>query len=208
MSLNPFLLAADNDASLAPLLRENPSLASAQDEHGYSLIHAAASYNHLDLLRMLVLELNVDVNLKDEDDETALFVVETMEAAKVLVEELGVDVHYRGASGMTAAEKIASEGDFPYIAAYLASIEPNKTGKLSDAMAAETIPDRLSTPPPGIRLKIGMIDSTEDIPVEVDQEFRRRIEDLAQRDDFNDPSGQADLRRLVADAVLKQRLSD
>ena len=77
---NPFLLAADNSPELLPLLRENPALASAQDDHGYSLIHAAASYNHLNLLRTLVRELHVDVDLKDEDDETALFVVETPDA--------------------------------------------------------------------------------------------------------------------------------
>ena len=89
MAPNPYLLAADNSPELLPLLRSNPALASSQDEHGYSLVHAAASYNHLDLLRALVRDLHVDVNLKDEDDETALFVVETPEAAKVLVEELG-----------------------------------------------------------------------------------------------------------------------
>lgn len=85
--MNPFLLAADNSSALLSLLRENPRKASLQDEHGYSLVHAAASYNRLDLLRALVREFDVDVNLKDEDDETALFVVETVEAAKLLVED-------------------------------------------------------------------------------------------------------------------------
>jgi len=95
-----------------------PSLASKQDEHGYSLLHAAASYNHVSLLRALVNELNVDVNLKDEDGETCLFVVETVEVAKCLVEELHINVKFRMMKARPAAEKIEQEEDFPEIAAY------------------------------------------------------------------------------------------
>lgn len=123
MSANPFLLAADNSPALLPLLRENPSLASEQDSHGYSLVHAAASYNHLDLLRTLIREFNVDVNLRDEDDETALFVVETVEAARALVEELGADITIKGSEGYTAFQKIVEEGDFPEVAEYLKTKE-------------------------------------------------------------------------------------
>src|SRR6478735_11436939 len=123
---NPFLLAADNNPTLLPLLREKPALASSQDEHGYSLVHAAASYNHLDLLRALVREFNVDVDLKDEDNETALFVVETQDAAQVLVEELGANINHRGSEGLTAREKIEAEAEFPAVAEYLAMIEAKK----------------------------------------------------------------------------------
>ncbi|EQK97512.1 ankyrin repeat-containing protein [Ophiocordyceps sinensis CO18] len=51
---------------------------------------------------------------------------------------------------------------------------------------------------------MGTLDQTVDIPSEVDPEFRRRIEELAQRDDFNTPPGQADLRKLVEDALMDQ----
>jgi hypothetical protein len=85
MSPNPYLLAADNPTALVTLLQEQPSLAAGQDDYGYSLVHAAASYNHLDLLRQLVHVFKVPVDLTDEDGETALFIVETVEAARVLV---------------------------------------------------------------------------------------------------------------------------
>ena len=119
MAANPFLLAADHPDTLLELLRSDPSLATSQDEHGYSLVHAAASYDHLDLLRALVREYGVDVNLRDEDEETALFVVETVAAARVLVEELDADTAATNADGQTAAQKIAQEGDYPAIAEYL-----------------------------------------------------------------------------------------
>ncbi|KAG5953138.1 hypothetical protein E4U53_006721 [Claviceps sorghi] len=208
MSPNIFVLAADNDPLLIPLLRENPSLASAQDEHGYSLIHAATSYNHIDLLRFLVNDLHVDVNLKDEDQETALFVVETQKAAAVLVEELGIDVHHKSADGLTAREKIASEGEFPFVVDYLSGIEANGTDEQTQPSAAgSTIHvDRLL--PPGVELTLEALDATSDTSVGTDTVLRRRIEELAQRDDFNSPSVQADLRRLIENVVSDNQQGD
>lgn len=205
---NPYLLAADNSPALLPLLRETPALASSQDEHGYSLVHAAASYNHLDLLRALIREFHVDVDLKDEDDETALFVVETSDTARVLVEELGANVRHRGSEGLTAREKIEAEGDFLDVAEYLAGVE--SAGQDDDivATAAAIMPEAIPPPPDGMSVTMGTMDQTQDIPAEIDTEFRRRIEQLAQRDDLNTPQGQADLRELVEDAIMDQSLAD
>lgn len=210
MPPNQYLLAADNSPALLPLLRENPSLASDQDEHGYSLIHAAASYNHLDLLRTLVRELNVPVDLKDEDGETALFVVEGVAAAKVLVEELGLDPKITNSEGLTAKEKIAAEDDWPEVAEFLASIE---TGDQATAAAAETngdpaAPAELPPVPEGLEVTMGTMNEAEASNLEVDPEFRRRIEELASRDDLQTPEGQARLRELVEDAVADQGLSE
>ncbi|KAG5925544.1 hypothetical protein E4U42_004186 [Claviceps africana] len=205
MSPNIFVLAADNDPSLIPLLCENPSLASAQDEHGYSLIHAATSYNHIDLLRFLVNDLHVNVNLQDEDRETALFVVETQKVAAILVEELGIDVHHKSADGLTAREKIASEGEFPLVVDYLGAIEVNGTDKQTQPLAADTAIRANSPLPPGVKLTLETVDATSDASVHIDAVLRRRIEELAQRDDFNSPSVQADLRRLVEDVISENQ---
>lgn len=220
MPPNPYLLAADNSPALLPLLRENPALASAQDDHGYSLVHAAASYNHLDLLRALIREFNVDVNLKDEDGETALFVVETVEAARCLVEELNVDVGIRGSDGVTAREKIESEAEFPAVAEYLASLGgaaeggrpangvaaagPGQQQTATTASAATDLPPV----PEGLSVSVGTMQQDQDVPEEVvDPELKRRIDQLAQREDFHTPEGQAELRKLVEDAILGQGLA-
>lgn len=208
---NPYLLAADNSPDLLPLLRSQPSLASAQDEHGYSLVHAAASYNHLDLLRTLVQEFKVDVNLRDEDGETALFVAETVDAAKCLVEELGADVKVRGAEGLTAGEKIEGEGDFPLVAEYLRAKDGGQTQSLSQSQGDQGVGGAEGSQgplPEDLKFTVGTMDVERDVPDEVDPEFRRRIQELAGRDDFHTPEGQAELRKLVEDAVLDQGISE
>ncbi|KAL2262957.1 hypothetical protein VTK26DRAFT_8814 [Humicola hyalothermophila] len=202
MAPNPYLLAADNPQALLTLLRENPSLASGQDEHGYSLIHAAASYNHLDLLRALVREFKTPVDLKDEDGETALFVVETVEAARVLVEELGLDTELQNSEGQTALEKIEIEGDYPKIAEYLQTLKggtSSSNGTVSDAMALPPVPE-------GLKVTMATMDEAEANEQQPDPEFRRRIEELAAREDLQTPEGQAELRRLVEDALGGQGL--
>jgi uncharacterized protein len=223
MAPNPFLLAADSPHELLPLLQSNPSVASSQDAHGYSLLHAAASYNHLDLLRALVHDFGVDVNLKDEDGDTALFVVESVEAARVLVEELGIDINVRSKEdGKTAQERIEAEGDFPGVADYLKDMTKTgqsgvgATGKASSAVEPAAVGEPTNgdasaiigpTPhvPQGLDVSIGSMPDPSDPSAsslnEPDPELRRRIEELAARDDFHTEAGQAELRKLVEEAV-------
>lgn len=209
MSPNPFLLAADNSPALLPLLRENPELASGQDEHGYSLVHAATSYNHIELLRALIHDFQVDVNIKDEDGETALFVAETVDAARCLVEELGADIHVKGSDDMTPKEKIESEGDFPTVAEYLKGVEVGRADPAAAAGGTEAAsPAALPPLPEGLAVSVGTMDQPEDVPDDVDTDFRRRIEQLAEREDFHTPQGQAELRRLVEDAITGQQLGE
>ncbi|ROV89803.1 hypothetical protein VSDG_08587 [Cytospora chrysosperma] len=203
MPPNPFLLAADNPSALLDLLREDPSIASGQDEHGYSLLHAAASYNHLDLLRALVNEFHVPVDLRDEDSETALFVVETVEAARVLVEELGLDVAITGDEGQTAHQRLEQEGDFPEVAEYLASRESNGVNGASVINGGPLPPV-----PQGLSVNFGTVPEGDIAEASPDPEFRRRIEELAAREDFDTEAGQAALRRLVMEAVAGEELAE
>ena len=202
---NPFLLAADNSPDLLPLLRANPALASSQDEHGYSLMHAAVSYNHLDLLRTLVNELHVNVDLKDEDGETALFVAETLDCAKILVEELHASISIRGEDGNTAREKIEEDGDYPEVAVYLRIKELEAMGGHVNGVNGEPAVNGngVQPPPPvpeGLSVDFGTM-----IPEEagelLDPELRQRIEELAQREDFQGAEGQRALRNLITEAV-------
>lgn len=201
---NPFLLAAENSPKLIPLLRSNTSLASNQDEHGYSLLHAAASYNHIGLLQLLVNEFHVNVNLKDEDGETCLFVAETVPIAQCLIEELLVDAGVRNVEGLAAAEKIAQEGDFPEVAAYLQSVSgglENVTSLPSEAIGGSS--SRPMPLPPNVTVDIGTVidQPLDDEAQEPDPEFRRRIEELAAKNNFHDQEGQRELRDLITDAV-------
>ncbi|KAJ2902675.1 uncharacterized protein MKZ38_000260 [Zalerion maritima] len=222
MASNPYLLVADGKASeVVDLLSQNPSIASSQDVHGYSLVHAAASYNEFELLRKLVEEYNVDVNIRDEDGDTPLFSVETIDAAKVLVEGLGADVLAKGTEGRTAAQSIEEDGDYPEIASYLRGIEEqlkevgnaNTNGSTSANMAAAERAQAAPAPeasvavppvPDGLQVRVGTMDESETAGIEIDPEFRARIEELASCEDFDTPEGQARLRQLVQDAVAQQ----
>ena len=202
MAPNVLILAADNSPQLLPILRSNPSLASAQDDHGYSLVHAAASYNHLDLLRTLVQEFHVDPNVMDEDGETALFVVESVESAQCLLEEVGADPTVKNDEGMTAEEKIRAEGDYPTIADFLR--ESRVIGAPVAGKKCSTENGLYPPPlPPNVKVHLGTMEDLQAVGEgsEADPEFRRRIEELAARDDFRGEEGQKQLRGLITDAI-------
>lgn len=197
---NPYVLAADNPSAVLELLRSNPSIASNQDDHGYSLLHAAASYGHIDLLRALVKEFHADVNLLDEDGETCLFVTEDVNIAKCLVEELGVDYNRRNDEGLTAQETITADDSFPEVAAYLAQVMGIPATPAQPA-------DVLNPPaplPPNVQMNVGTVSEQEANAGtdEVDPEFKRRIDELAAREDFHSEATQNELRQLVTDALM------
>ncbi|KAL4888072.1 hypothetical protein BDV59DRAFT_196764 [Aspergillus ambiguus] len=199
---NPYVLAADNPTAVLTLLRSNPAIASNQDEHGYSLLHAAASYGHTELLRALVREFHVDVNLLDEDGETCLFVTENVDIAKCLVEELGIDYNRKNEEGLTAQETIEADGSFPAVAAYLRQVMG--LPELTESVESAADPLNPAPPlPPNIKVNLGTVSEQEANAGadQVDPEFKRRIDELAARDDFNSEATQSQLRELVMDAI-------
>ena len=199
---NVLLLAAENSADLLSLLRRDSSLACKQDEHGYSLLHAAVSYNYLDLARSLKNEFSIDPNILDEDGETALFVVETVEAAKCLLEEVGTNLDIKNAEGETAEEKIRAEGDFVTVADYLKEIRVQET--VANGQAESITGNGTPHPPPlppGVELRVGSLEDEEGLGEVADPELRRRIEELASREDFQGEDAQSQLRQLITDAL-------
>lgn len=211
-------LMPDAPNSVLSYLIAHPELASRQDGHGYSLLHAATSYEQLDLLRTLIQDFHVDPNIKDEDGETCLFNAESVEFAKELI-SLGIKVEVQNVDGQTAAEKLDNEDEQPQVAAYLrdlirqnaeAASSPSveNTAFSSSASGANNTlansdAEESHRPPPlpeGIEVSIGTMHA-DDVGEEPDPEFRRRIEELAARQDFEGEDGQRELRDLVLDAV-------
>ena len=186
--------------SILQSLSQHPQLASARDAHGYSLVHAAASYNQLSVLRELIQKYSVDVNMLDEDGETALFATENTEVAKCLVEELNADVNIRNSEGKTAEEKISEEeGEGHEVYQYLRNL---RTGgePANDGIVAT---DGVHPPPPlpnGVQINMGTMaeDAAGEAP---DPEIRRRIDELAAREDFQTEEVQQQLRELIQEVV-------
>lgn len=182
-------------------LAQHPQLASARDAHGYSLVHAAASYNQLPVLRDLVRKYSANVDILDEDGESPLFACEKAEVAQCLVEELGADMSIRNEDGNTAEEKIGEEeGEAHEVFQYLKS---KRTG--GRRLSAGEVETRDVHPPPplpdGLNIEMSTIseEAAGDAP---DPEIRRRIEELAARPDYESEEVQRQLRELVQDVVI------
>jgi ankyrin repeat protein len=103
-SSTPWMAASEGNLTLL-----QSSLASLQlpftaaDENGYTLLHAAASYNHLELMQFL-LQNHVDVNAVDNDGDSALHYAGNVPSAKLLVEVGRVNPLLPNGQGKTALQ--------------------------------------------------------------------------------------------------------
>lgn len=203
-------------------LTTHPTLASTADQNGYTLLHAAASYNALDLLRALITTYHANPNVTDNDGDTPLFYAESVEAARCLVEELGADPSVRNEEGDGAIENArtnAEDGEpgWAAVASYLEAQLVGTTSTTNGTAAKTTITNGAPVTnsaetgthpppplPPNIRMNVGTM-SADELEAqglgEADPEFRARIEALAARGDFGEASGQRDLRALIEEAV-------
>lgn len=219
-------LVVDKPDQVLSALESSPHLAAQQDRHGYSLLHAAASYNHPHVIQTLITTYNVPPNLVDEDNETCLFSVESVEMAKLLVEQCNVDPNHKNAEDQTAADKFEAEAEFLDVAAYLRG--GGAAGPEASSTAGGEVPSILSqtghpsveqagagtvapgedtngaVPPPplphGVKIDLGTMGEDE-MGEAPDPEFRRRIDELASRPDFQSEETQRELRQLVQDAL-------
>ena len=192
-------LVPDSPQTVLEILQNHPALASEQDAHGYTLVHAAASYGHSELLQALIRDHHVDPNITDEDGETALFSVEDVTMAQQLL-DLGIDPTLQNDDGQTAAEKLDDEDEQPAVAAFLREQASSSAARRNESPSE---PSLRAPPPPlpnGVQINVGTMAPNE-AGDEPDPEFRRRIEELAARPDFDSAETQRELRDLVSDAV-------
>jgi ankyrin repeat protein len=186
-------LMPDKPDQVLTLLTTSPHLASAQDHHGYSLLHAAASYNHPSVITTLLTTYSVSPNLVDEDNETCLFSAETPEMALHLLSS-NVDPAHRNNDNQTAAQKFEQEAEYPDIVAAL------RRHAASTTSTATTVPAAAPPLPNGVKIDMGTM-VEEEAGTAPDPEFRRRIDELASRPDFQSDETQRELRHLVQDAL-------
>lgn len=81
---------------------------NAADEHGYTCLHAAASYGHAELVHFLVAR-GGNVARLDPDGDTPLHVCEEVEVAQVLV-GYGADPQARNAEGKRPHDVALEDG--------------------------------------------------------------------------------------------------
>ncbi|RSH91946.1 hypothetical protein EHS25_009316 [Saitozyma podzolica] len=112
---NIWVAASDGDIDCVRALIEEGMSPNAKDANSYTPVHAAASYHHFPLLSYLI-SVGGDINLPDSDGDTPLFTVESVDAARWMVEH-GADPAWRNDEGLTPADAI--EDDHPEISTFL-----------------------------------------------------------------------------------------
>lgn len=114
MNANIWVAASDGNLDrVEHILRESNGAMTPQskDINGYTPMHAAAAYGHLDLLKKMCNEYNGDINVLDNDGDTPLHHVEDVATARLIVEELGGDFTIRNVEGQTPYDSFVENGE-------------------------------------------------------------------------------------------------
>jgi ankyrin repeat protein len=110
----PFLAASEgNLALMQSSLHTLQQPLTVQDDNYYTLLHAAASYGQLEVVRFLLLQnLSLSfINATDHDGDTALHYAANVETAKLLVQDGKINIQHSNAAGKTALQSKQEELD-------------------------------------------------------------------------------------------------
>ena len=104
---NIWIASSDGDvARVQQLVGEGVSV-NAQDEHGYSPLHAAVSYGHVELAELLI-SMGALVDIEDGDGDTPLLYCEEPEVFELLLKH-GADQTKRNHEGEGIFEKVIED---------------------------------------------------------------------------------------------------
>ncbi|KAF3989479.1 hypothetical protein FT663_03597 [Candidozyma haemuli var. vulneris] len=188
MVSNIWVATADNDQALVKKYIESGEFsANSKDPNGYTPIHAAASYGHIELLRYL-LEQGGDINIQDEEGDTPLHHVEDLTVATTIVEEFKADFKIKNAEGQTPAQFIEEEDEFPELAKYLRSLTHDEP--------SSSLLDNLPAPGEANGHQIRYTMEEDQGNGEIDEERRKKLEEIV-----NSENPEEALRELVTSAV-------
>lgn len=119
---NIWIAASDGNLELVIKYLESGSFTpNSADPQGYTPMHAAASYDHLELLQYLK-QHGGNPNAQDGDGDTPLHHCENVNTARLLV-QMGADFTIKNKEGKTAGEYIREEGEFADLGKYLGCVE-------------------------------------------------------------------------------------
>lgn len=182
---NIWIASADNDIQyVKSAIESGKHSPNDKDANGYTPIHAAASYGHVQLLEYLISK-GGDINIVDEDGDTPLHSVEDSAIAKLLVETYNADWRIKNAEGMTALQKMEDEDEDEYadIIVYLKSLSSDAT--IQGAVATE----------PQFTPKVEYQAITDE-QEPVNEENRKKIEEIMKSD-----NPEAGLQAFMEDIV-------
>ncbi|CAM9701894.1 unnamed protein product, partial [Chrysoparadoxa australica] len=113
---NIWIAASDGDLARVVELVKGGASVNAKDENGYTPVHAAASYAHMQLLDWLVAN-GGNVGIQDSDGDTPLHHCEAVEPAQWLIAH-GAEKEARNCEGLTAADAALEDRNEALMAYY------------------------------------------------------------------------------------------
>jgi ankyrin repeat protein len=103
-SFTPWMAASEGNLVLLQFSLTTLSLpVTAADENGYTLLHAAASYNKMEILQFL-LDNNVNMHAADNDGDAALHYAGNTQTAQFLIQVGKANPNQVNAEGKTALQ--------------------------------------------------------------------------------------------------------
>ncbi len=190
---NIWVAAADNDLeTVQNYISSGEFSANSKDPNGYTPIHAAVSYGHVELLKYLI-QQGGDINIQDTEGDAPLHHVEDLQVAKLLVEEYKADWRLKNNDGQIPADYIEEDDEFPEVVQYLRSLNhdnPTENNNLLDTLPR---PDEVEGH------KISYSYQNEDIELQIDDAQREQLREIAESE-----NPEAKLRDFVKEAVHNQ----
>ncbi|CDU24512.1 uncharacterized protein SPSC_04013 [Sporisorium scitamineum] len=182
----------------------------AADEFTYTPLHAAASYGHLDILRYLLSHPSAPtnaVNTTDSDLDTPLFVCETVDSARCLIEEFSADAKHKNADGLTAAQQ-ALENEHEELARYIASVTGESLAEVQDEEEEEedaAEDDENGVPRSDAPQLTAEQQAEEDERLDAQTDLlMERVGEIMTRAERDGTDPEPELRTLVSESVLRQ----
>jgi ankyrin repeat protein len=114
----PFLAASEGNLPLLQsslINNQQSSVTSIRDENGYTLLHAASSYNQLHIIRFLLSSINNNsdlveyIHVGDNEGDTVLHYASTADVARTLIEEYTMNPSVKNKEGKTPLETKTEE---------------------------------------------------------------------------------------------------
>ncbi|CUM48827.1 unnamed protein product [Debaryomyces tyrocola] len=196
MVSNIWVAAADNQVKIVEsYLDDGDFTPNSKDPNGYTPIHAAASYGHIGLLKLLI-KRGGDINVQDNEGDAPLHHVEDIKTAKLMVEELKANWKIKNNEGQIPAEYIEEDDEFPELAQYLRSLshdQPQTSVSGDDSLASLPAPGNID----GHQIRYTMENEAPSEEDSIDDEERRKKIELI----LNSENPEEALRDLVRSAV-------
>ncbi|KAI9317230.1 ankyrin repeat-containing domain protein [Dichotomocladium elegans] len=126
---NLWIAAGDGQLDRVKELVESGVSVNIHDQHGYTPMHAAVSYNQTAIVEYL-LEKGANVNIEDFEKDTPLYVAESVDMAQLLIER-GADPNHKNEEDLTPALNAHQEG-WRDVAEFLASVTNETLPSIDD----------------------------------------------------------------------------